>query len=1011
MSAAFLRPLGWRALALSLLVLASVGAASAAAEDPLVLGPAGLPGWHALASTVASARADLAVTASRSVVGTATVQAAAARRGRVSLRSDAFLFRGPRSAARAVTAWGKASQARRVSLGHDGHAAVERLRHGATAVIVVWREGARVGLFRLQADRHDRALTAQALDYARLADTLLRTRLPRDRWGRVLEGIRADGSVSKQTALQAFAVAYGGLPGVSAPSGRRTIVRDATSVIAWMYRYARALTPRQRTIVEARLGVDFGAGGRHARIADYGDRSFTPDRNLTQLVYTFVPKYEALTGHRLSLPIVAGNSTAHVDSGRGDAAADAFPVENGAGQPVCRVRLLPAGRGDSSTPLPYVLAHEAFHCMQFDLAPAHWMNDAPWIMEGGAEWAAAAVDPIPEAKQFVLAYIQTPGRPLFSRDYDAVGFWGHAADMSSDETIFANMGKILNDPNPVDAYIDAGGFGTGFLTDWGTSVFRQTALTPEWTMKSPITPPDFFAMPPGDLGAISGHGDVSAVQYATAQYIVHTHADVVHVAIGGHAEIYSNGLEYSDLGDAYFCTRQECQCPPGSDGQLPPLRPLFDDDYLGVTGDPGKGSTGSISSMSLDDFCHPKPNPSPNPPPATGGGGSPVGCTAPCGSSDGDPHLETIAGYDYDFQAAGEFTAVKSTTDDLEIQQRQEPFKSRDVTVNTAVAMSVAGARVEIDAGSRLRLLVNGSAAGAPGHLPHGGTVDSDSGAIAVTWPDGSEAQVWSVGPWGVAYLFEPAPTRAGQLEGLLGKDDGDTRHLVGRDGHVYPVSALEGTGGFQTKYRKFGESWRITQATSLFTYAPGRSTGSYTDRAIPAKLRTARSLSPSVRAAAAATCRKHRITRPAILRDCILDVGVTKEPAFASSASSLQRRARLPTRPPAPPPAVPTRATRFAATCDTDVPPDTNGQIPVGTDAGIEIELQSTADPNHDLQTDGQILIHWPEDGIVDSADSDTSDFHELDTPGVHTAYATFGGDADHDPTQSITCTWNVAG
>src|SRR5262249_20064585 len=147
-----------------------------------------------------------------------------------------------------------------------------------------------------------------------------------------------------------------------------------------------------------------------------------------------------------------------------------------------------------------------------------------------------------------------------------------------------------------------------------------------------------------------------------------------------------------------------------------------------------------------DDFCHPKPKPRPTQP-QSAGGGSPVGCTSPCGSSDGDPHLETIAGYDYDFQAAGEFTAVKSTTDDLEIQQRQEPFKSRDVTINTAVAMSVAGDRVKIDAGSRLRLLVNGSAAGAARHLPHEGTVDSQSRVIAVTWPDGSEAQVWSVGP------------------------------------------------------------------------------------------------------------------------------------------------------------------------------------------------------------------------------------------------------------------------
>jgi len=526
--------------------------------------------------------------------------------------------------------------------------------------------------------------------------------------------------------------------------------------------------------------------------------------------------------------------------------------------------------------------------------------------------------------------------------------------MTTPETVFADMGKILNARTNIDAYGIAGGFGTQFLTDWGTSVFRQTTFTPEWTMRSPATPPDFLALPPGDLGAISGHGEVSAPAYATSQYVVHTHADVVHVAIAGHAEIYSNGLEYSDLGDAYFCTREECSCPPGSTRDLPPLRPLFDQDYLGVTGDPGKGASGSIESMSLSDFCHPAPKP----PPAVPEGGG-LDCRSACGSSNGDPHLQTIAGRDYDFQARGEFTAVKSTTDDLEIQERQEPFKSPDVTVNSAVAMSVAGDRVEVDRGLVLR--VNGTE-GAPGALPHGGTVASEQGVITVTWPDGSQARLSTIGPWGVVYLFEPAPARGGQLVGLLG----DSPQLVGRDGHVYA-----------SPYGRFGDSWRIAQAGSLFTYAPGKSTASYTYRRTPRPVK----LPARTRAAAAAACAS--ITNPLIRRDCVLDVGVTGERAFATAGAQLQRTAQAPP------------ASAFEIVCDSAVPPDASGQVPVGTDVGIEVRLHG----------DGQVLIHWPQDGIVDQGDSDTSDFHELDDPGIHTAYATSGG------AQSETCTWNVSG
>src|SRR5262249_55132831 len=158
------------------------------------------------------------------------------------------------------------------------------------------------------------------------------------------------------------------------------------------------------------------------------------------------------------------------------------------------------------------------------------------------------------------------------------------------------------------------------------------------------------------------------------------------------------------------------------------------------------------------------------------------------------------------------------------------------------------------------------------------------------------------------------------------------------------------------------------------------------TDRSIPGALRTPGSLPARVRATAARTCHERGVTRPAILRDCVLDVGTTHERAFASAGATLQRTAPTPPTPPAGPHA---RATRFEAACDADAPPDANGQIPVGTDAGIEITLQSAGHP-----IDEQVLIHWPEDGVVDTADSSSSDFHELDNPGVHTAYATFAGD-----------------
>ncbi len=39
----------------------------------------------------------------------------------------------------------------------------------------------------------------------------------------------------------------------------------------------------------------------------------------------------------------------------------------------------------------------------------------------------------------------------------------------------------------------------------------------------------------------------------------------------------------------------------------------------------------------------------------------------------GDPHIHTVDGKSYDFQAVGEFTLLRDSEDGLEIQVRQTP--------------------------------------------------------------------------------------------------------------------------------------------------------------------------------------------------------------------------------------------------------------------------------------------------------------------------------------------------
>ncbi len=897
---------------------------------------------------------------------------------------------------------------------------------GRGVASVIWREGARVGLLILRERTGRSALLQQALQDARFADRYLRVRPPSDSWLRVLAGIGANGQVSRLTALAAFSLAFGPLPGVRPPRGRHAAIESGTLAAWWALAYRSRLTAAQRAAVDRRLGLRVRRA-RAASMLGLGGRAFTANPLYQRIANEWQSVYEARLGRALGLTMEVGTSPDV------SAAADAMALnaqgEWGSGQPrSCQVALGRLGIAAPPDAQRLLIAHEVFHCFQWALLGSRtWRRPEPWIIEGTATWAADTVDPLP----FVVAdrlghgtlgsitgYLATPQTPLFSRAYDAVGFWGHLADVNG--PLWALMPAILNAPGDDAAFAAAGGSDEeNVLSSWGSSVFRIGSV-PGFTMHSPVQPPSFAQLRPGSLEDIIS-GPVAAAQYTTAQYVVRPAgtAPIIHVAIDGPARLLSGTTEYTDLSDAWFCVEgRDCTCPPGSAGDVPPTRPLTIPAYLGISGRPVLGTAGLVEPATLDDFCHRRPQPAPVPRP--GGAGGParggLGCDTACGSSDGDPHLEAIDGYDYDFQAAGEFTAVKSTTDDLEVQERQQPFRSPDVSVNTAVAMRVTGDRVEIDAGHTLSVLIDGAkqaVMGAPVALPHGGTVALRSGEIVVTWPDGTQVQLWSVGPWGVSYLFEPVPARAGQLRGLLGTDSGDARHLAGRDGHVYAAAALEGAQGFATKYRRFGESWRITPATSLFTYPRGRNTATYTDRSIPRRLYTLQSLPANARSAAAATCRRRGVTRAAILRDCVLDVAATGEAGFAASGGTLQRTAgsHHALAPPPPAGSAPgggTRATKFVTTCETSVPPDADGQIPVGTDVEIDYELETAG--GEDFDTTGQIVSHWPQDDVLDIGETSTSDSHELDDPGIHSAYVTFAGDADHDATQSITCTWNVA-
>lgn len=258
--------------------------------------------------------------------------------------------------------------------------------------------------------------------------------------------------------------------------------------------------------------------------------------------------------------------------------------------------------------------------------------------------------------------------------------------------------------------------------------------------------------------------------------------------------------------------------------------------------------------------------------------------SAACGQSNGDPHIVTFDGLHYDFQAAGEFITARDPSGGFEIQTRQQPFPgTRDISVNTAVAMQVATDKIEAQIRQgKVVLLVNGKGQALPTQsfkLPGGGTViPLTPQLVRAQWPDGSFATLEVIGSWGLHLTLDVASDRQGKLQGLLGNfNDNSGDDLVIRR----TKTTIKPT--FSQLFPRFADSWRVDSKSSLFTYDTGTSTKTYTDRNFPDK--DAATNVPG-RAAAEDLCRKLGVYDTSVLADCALDVALTGRPEFALAAA-----------------------------------------------------------------------------------------------------------------------------
>lgn len=290
------------------------------------------------------------------------------------------------------------------------------------------------------------------------------------------------------------------------------------------------------------------------------------------------------------------------------------------------------------------------------------------------------------------------------------------------------------------------------------------------------------------------------------------------------------------------------------------------------------------------------------------------------GSDNGDPHIHTVDGKRYDFQGVGEFILLKDTAG-LEVQARQTPVLTANpitdpytgiqscVSLNTAVAARVGSHRISYQPGQgreRLNFFVDGkisqlstSGINLDGNIVSGFAtdegmalrVDYSHHAVLIVTP-----HFWT--PHNMWYL-NVSISRTIADAGLMGVIPNDTwLPLLSSGASVGPMPASV-NDRYITLYKTFADSWRVTDQSSLFVYAPGTSTSTFTDKDWPAGQPPC-NLKPQFVIPGApvlpgmpidkaeSICKI--VTDGGLNKDCVFDVATTGDETFAKAYLAIQQ-------------------------------------------------------------------------------------------------------------------------
>jgi hypothetical protein len=155
----------------------------------------------------------------------------------------------------------------------------------------------------------------------------------------------------------------------------------------------------------------------------------------------------------------------------------------------CRITIYREAHKNNNEYLRGVVAHEVFHVFEARMSgsESHFNSEGGWLVEGAADWVESVlVERDPNAHEIWRDYLLSPQTPLFSRVYDAVGFFGHME--STEISPWKRFKAIFKATSDTAAYTAAIGTSKPFLDSEASVFFRAAAFGAEWDARGRNVP-------------------------------------------------------------------------------------------------------------------------------------------------------------------------------------------------------------------------------------------------------------------------------------------------------------------------------------------------------------------------------------------------------------------------------------------------------------------------------------------------------------------------------------------